>query len=591
MAERLKWTYRMEEAYDAAVGQCGGLEAAKPKGVFEAMQATGEFPELTLQAVKWHLQSHRRREAREREHGPSTEIKWTGRLEQLYESAVASLGGIWAAKPKDIHAQLVAEFPDITVQSTKWHLYAQRRAEERIRQRQEGGTPSSAAQQQQDDEQQEQEQEQETRQRSATRASRPGAKRRQSSRQRRRPLDEDEEEEEQNGEAPSPHMPRQQSAPSLVSMPGAAQPTQQDGAAPAAAVAAQAPPLLAPPLAWGDVQSGMPRTVPSLSPASAPQLQPARPAASSAAAASGSLASQQWQQQQHSVGRPAPLRPQQAPWITFAYAAACRALVHRQRRMQFIRQVVMELEQQARELQMVIDGLEAASSDGDSASLLPLLGTSLSGGLGGSNTLPPLAAAAPGGSLAAVPAALLRAVASATAAQPQRSIAAGAAVGRLHGGGLGWPTAQGGGSGGSSGGAGSGPAAPGAAPGPYQKRAHDPASCTAPNCRLCAYEQRLQQRAGQPKAGGQQHPHPPFLQPAAVTQQQQQQPAGLPAAESSGLPLGSDHSDVMAKAVLEATGLLEEAGLASGGLSAPLLDALLHNLPSMPTLLPHPPPS
>lgn len=39
----------MEEAYDAAVVQCGGLEAAKPKGVFEAMQATGEFPELTLQ--------------------------------------------------------------------------------------------------------------------------------------------------------------------------------------------------------------------------------------------------------------------------------------------------------------------------------------------------------------------------------------------------------------------------------------------------------------------------------------------------------------------------------------------------------------
>ena len=258
-------------------------------------------------------------------------------------------------------------------------------------------------------------------------------------------------------------------------------------------------------------------------------------------------------------------------------------------------QVVMELEQQARELQMVIDGLEAASSDGDSASLLPLLGTSLSGGLGGSNTLPPLAAAAPGGSLAAVPAALLRAVASATAAQPQRSIAAGAAVGRLHGGGLGWPTAQGAGSGGSSGGAGSGPAAPGAAPGPYQKRAHDPASCTAPNCRLCAYEQRLQQRAGQPKAGGQQQPLPPFLQPAALTQQQQQQqqphPPGLPAAELSGLPLGSDHSDIMAKAVLEATGLLEEAGLASGGLSAPLLDALLHNLPSMPTLLPHPPPS
>lgn len=40
---------RMEEAYDAAVVQCGGLEAAKPKGVFEAMAATGEFPDLTLQ--------------------------------------------------------------------------------------------------------------------------------------------------------------------------------------------------------------------------------------------------------------------------------------------------------------------------------------------------------------------------------------------------------------------------------------------------------------------------------------------------------------------------------------------------------------
>lgn len=100
---------------------------------------------------------------------------------------MASLGGIWAAKPKDIHAQLVGEFPEITVQvglvgrhmvclglfrqpfvrtndcaarrlpwapaatpgctptplplqSTKWHLYAQRRAEERVRQRQEATT-------------------------------------------------------------------------------------------------------------------------------------------------------------------------------------------------------------------------------------------------------------------------------------------------------------------------------------------------------------------------------------------------------------------------------------------------------------------
>ena len=133
---------------------------------------------------------------------------------------MARLGGIWEAKPKDIHAELVGEFPELTVQvrpaqgktasrrhvrrpvrrvvrqhrmprcaacgllptlprprehpaerrpcraaasqplgrqashltraphwssqlqSTKWHLYAQRRAEERIRQRhQEAGTP------------------------------------------------------------------------------------------------------------------------------------------------------------------------------------------------------------------------------------------------------------------------------------------------------------------------------------------------------------------------------------------------------------------------------------------------------------------
>ncbi|KAI7845055.1 hypothetical protein COHA_001420 [Chlorella ohadii] len=362
MAERLKWTYRMEEAYDAAVVQCGGLEAAKPKGVFEAMQATGEFPELTLQAVKWHLQSHRRREAREREHGPSTEIKWTGRLEQLYESAVANLGGIWAAKPKDIHAQLVGEFPDLTVQSTKWHLYAQRRAEERVRQRQETTTPSSAAHQQQDEgEEQEQEERQ---QRSVARASRLGAKRRQSSRQRRRPIDEGEEEEDEEGEAPSPRMPRQQSASLLVSLPAAPESMLQDGLSPAAAAAAQ----VLPALAWGEVQSGMPSLLPAASPASEQQPQQGGQAVSAAAAHSASLASQQQQQQQQqqSVGRPVALRPQHAPWTVFAYAAACRALVHRQRRVQFIRQVVMALEQQANELRMVVDGLEGGRSDASS---------------------------------------------------------------------------------------------------------------------------------------------------------------------------------------------------------------------------------
>lgn len=245
---------------------------------------------------------------------------------------------------------------------------------------------------------------------------------------------------------------------------------------------------------------------------------------------------------------------------------------------------MLALEQQANELQAVVDGLEAASGEGDSAALLPLLGASLSGGLGSSTLL----TGAAGGGLPEVPAALLRAVASAAAAQPQRSIAAGAAVGRLHGGGggggLGWPSLQAGGSGASSGSAAPAPPVLGAAPGPYQKRAHDPASCTAPNCRLCAYEQRLQQRAG--KAAAAQQPHTPFHQPSLdPPPQQQQQGAGQPAA------LGPDPSDAMAKAALEASGLLENHGLVSGGLSAPLLDALLHNLPSLPTLLPHPPPS
>ena len=42
---------RLEEAYEAEVARQGGLYAARPKAVFEALLP--QFPELTLQVVKW----------------------------------------------------------------------------------------------------------------------------------------------------------------------------------------------------------------------------------------------------------------------------------------------------------------------------------------------------------------------------------------------------------------------------------------------------------------------------------------------------------------------------------------------------------
>ena len=53
---------RLEEAYEAAVEAQGGLQAARPKQLLDALQA--EFPELTLQVVKWHLQGQRRAKQR-----------------------------------------------------------------------------------------------------------------------------------------------------------------------------------------------------------------------------------------------------------------------------------------------------------------------------------------------------------------------------------------------------------------------------------------------------------------------------------------------------------------------------------------------
>ncbi|EFN58253.1 hypothetical protein CHLNCDRAFT_142186 [Chlorella variabilis] len=133
----------MEEAYEAALEQLGGLEVAKPKTMLDVLQP--EFPELTLQHVKWHLQSSRRRESREREQGPSDAIRWTGRLEAAYEGAVAQLGGIYQARPRDIQEKMQGKFPDITAMSIKYHLFAQRRREQRLQQRGAGNAGGAAA--------------------------------------------------------------------------------------------------------------------------------------------------------------------------------------------------------------------------------------------------------------------------------------------------------------------------------------------------------------------------------------------------------------------------------------------------------------
>ncbi len=42
---------RLEEAYEAAVQQLGGLQAARPKQLLQLLQP--EFPDLALQSIKW----------------------------------------------------------------------------------------------------------------------------------------------------------------------------------------------------------------------------------------------------------------------------------------------------------------------------------------------------------------------------------------------------------------------------------------------------------------------------------------------------------------------------------------------------------
>lgn len=48
-----RWVGRLEEAYEAEVARQGGLHSARPKALLEALQP--EFPELTLQIIKWQV--------------------------------------------------------------------------------------------------------------------------------------------------------------------------------------------------------------------------------------------------------------------------------------------------------------------------------------------------------------------------------------------------------------------------------------------------------------------------------------------------------------------------------------------------------
>ena len=61
IAPPTKWSGALQEAYMAAVAAQGGLHAARPMPLFEALQA--EFPELTQQIVRCRLQKQRKRAA------------------------------------------------------------------------------------------------------------------------------------------------------------------------------------------------------------------------------------------------------------------------------------------------------------------------------------------------------------------------------------------------------------------------------------------------------------------------------------------------------------------------------------------------
>ncbi|KAL4443692.1 hypothetical protein ABPG75_011429 [Micractinium tetrahymenae] len=132
--QAVKWTPRMEEAYEAALEKLGGLEHAKPKAVMELLLGAPGFEHITIHNVKWHLAAHRRRAERHKLMVPANitpPTKWCGRLEEAYEAAVARQGGLHSARPKALLEALQPEFPELTLQIVKWHLQSQRRAKQR----------------------------------------------------------------------------------------------------------------------------------------------------------------------------------------------------------------------------------------------------------------------------------------------------------------------------------------------------------------------------------------------------------------------------------------------------------------------------
>ncbi|PSC72933.1 PHR1-LIKE 1-like isoform B [Micractinium conductrix] len=122
---------RLEEAFEAAVARQGGPQSARPKAVLLELQP--QFPGLQLQVqnIKWHLQAHRKREERVEEwlKDASGTIRWTGRLKEAFNAAVADLGGLAAARPRTVLQVLQADFPLLTLQNVKWHLQTLRKKE------------------------------------------------------------------------------------------------------------------------------------------------------------------------------------------------------------------------------------------------------------------------------------------------------------------------------------------------------------------------------------------------------------------------------------------------------------------------------
>ena len=248
--------------------------------------------------------------------------------------------------------------------------------------------------------------------------------------------------------------------------------------------------------------------------------------------------------------------------------------------------MVRALEQDFSELLAAVAALQAASGSGSSG---PTPQKSLLDALAGLNTATLGAAIVSAeADRTGMPVALVRALATATLAQPQSSIAAGAAVERL-------PVAarrqaqQGGDS----------AAVATSVSAGYERKAHDLATCAAPGCRICAYARRLQrQRQAQGGQQGQQQQQQQQGQqqgpPSSAEAAQQAAAAAAAAAAVQPMQLGSSGSGgAMAAALRDASSSLDQlmglmaSGSSSGG-SEHLIDALVAGVLPSQAFLPHP---